>query len=256
MPFRNSPFLRKSWKNALWGNRDLWGLEVREDDPDWKEWQRTYMDFYLANQREGVGTTVNDAGYKVMSRIDLTGKTVLEIGPGDIRHMKYWEGKPERYVLVDIDEGMLNSGAARLEEIGVKTERHLLRRGEALPIAPGSIDVIITFYSLEHIYPLSPYLAEMSSLLRFDGVLIGAVPAEGGLAWGGGRMITSRRWMNKNTAITPDKIICWEHPNYADRIVHELDSQLDRLHMGMWPFGWLPIIDLNLIVRFMYKKRT
>ena len=32
---------------------------------------------------------VNDAGYGVMSSIDLTGKRVLEIGAGDIRHMKF-----------------------------------------------------------------------------------------------------------------------------------------------------------------------
>ena len=49
----------------------------------------TYTEFYQANQRQGIGTRINDAGYTVMSNIDLTGKRILEIGAGDIRHIKY-----------------------------------------------------------------------------------------------------------------------------------------------------------------------
>ena len=31
--------------NILWGNRKLWGLKIKEDDPCWIEWQETYEKF-------------------------------------------------------------------------------------------------------------------------------------------------------------------------------------------------------------------
>ena len=102
-------FLRK----PLWGDRERWGLSVDIDDPHWQEWQITYAQFYLANQRAGIGTTINDAGYRVMADIDLTGKTVLEIGAGDIRHLSYWAGgRPAKYLLADISPDMMKLPSA------------------------------------------------------------------------------------------------------------------------------------------------
>jgi hypothetical protein len=82
LPIRN--ILPHSLSSKLWGDRESWGLTPNYDDPCWQQWQSTYTEFYQANQREGIGTRVNDAGYGVMSTIDLTGKRVLEIGAGDI----------------------------------------------------------------------------------------------------------------------------------------------------------------------------
>jgi hypothetical protein len=68
-------------------------------------------------------------------------------------------------------------------------------------------------------------------------------------------LLTSRRWLKKNTGIDPDKIICWEHPNYADEILAELDQGMARHRVEYWPFSWLPHLDLNLVIRFIYRKR-
>jgi len=238
----------------LWGNRAKFGLEVKERDPCWKEWQATYLDFYGANQREGVGTKINDAGYRVMSRIDLSGKTVLEIGPGDIRHVAFWKNRPAEYILADIQEDMLRKGETKLTEAGVVSRTVHMCRGEPLPLADASVDVVVTFYSMEHIYPLAPYLQELKRVLKPGGILIGAIPAEGGLAWGGGRLVTSRRWFKKNTHIDPDKIICWEHPNFGDEIIRDLDRVFDRQHIDYWPLPWLPHLDVNLVIRYIYRK--
>ncbi len=239
----------------LWGDREKWGLMPNVTDPCWREWEQTYLDFYAANQRTCVGTTVNDAGYRVMSWIDMKGKRVLEIGPGDIRHMQFWNGRPSEYVLADIHEGMLEKAARKLEAGGVACRPLLLRRGEPLPIGDASVDVVVSFYSLEHIHPLGSYLEQISRVLRPDGYLIGAIPAEGGLAWGLGRMLTSRRWFKKNTTIDPDKIICWEHPNFTDDIINELDRHFVRPRLAFWPMRFLPFIDANLIIRLLYQKR-
>lgn len=248
-------WLPQGLKTPLWGAREKWGLTPDMSDPCWREWERTYLDFYTANQRAGVGTSINDAGYRVMSWIDMAGKRVLEIGPGDIRHMQFWNGKPGEYVLADIQEGMLEKGAQKLTAGGIACRRLLLQRGEPLPLEDASVDVVVSFYSLEHIYPLGPYLEQIARVLRPGGILIGAIPAEGGLAWGLGRMLTSRRWFRKNTFIDPDKIICWEHPNFADHVVDELGRHFEPVRLAFWPMPFLPSLDANLIIRLFYRKR-
>lgn len=252
-------FVIRNWlpytlRAPLWGDRERWGLSVRSDDPCWREWERTYLAFYAANQRHGIGTHINDAGYRVMSAIDLSGRRVLEIGPGDIRHVPFWRGRPSEYLIADIQQGMLEHAARRLQAAGVPFRSMLVSRGEPLPLDDATVDVVVSFYSLEHLYPLQPQLSEIARVLRPGGTLIGAIPAEGGLAWGAGRLLTSRRWLRKHTTIDPDKIICWEHPNYADDIISALDRTLGRDKVVLWPLPWLPLLDFNLIVRFVYRK--
>ena len=92
-------FLPNFLFSPLWGDRKRWGLIPDESDQCWRQWKETYTEFYQANQRQGIGTRINDAGYTVMSKIDLNCKRILEIGAGDLRHIKYWRGKPTEYIL-------------------------------------------------------------------------------------------------------------------------------------------------------------
>jgi SAM-dependent methyltransferase len=188
-----------------------------------------------------------------MSSITLTGKRVLEIGAGDIRHIKYWQGAPAEYILADISPEMMAFAQKRLEERGIAYRSMPVVRNQSLALPDASVDVIVSFYSLEHLYPLRPYLDEFKRLLKPGGCLIGAIPTEGGLAWGG-RLLTSRRWFKKNTSIDPDKIICWEHPNFADHILEELDQGFTRQAVEYWPLTWLPLLDPNLVIRLCYRK--
>ena len=245
----------KFFSKALWGDRQRWGLKVQEEDPCWKEWQNKIGDFYVENQRRGVGTYVNDAGYSIMNEIDLEGKCVLEIGAGDIRHMKYWIGNPSKYILADISDSMMRFAKKKLKDKNINYETLMLNRNDSLPLKDESVDIIISFYSLEHIYPLKPFLNDICRLLKPNGSLIGAIPAEGGFAWGFGRMLTSRRWFKNNTTIDPDKITCWEHPNFADKIISTLNNQLTKKKIKCWPFSLLPLLDINLIIRFIYNKK-
>ena len=246
-------FLPKSLSIPLWGNRELWGLQINEADPCWQEWLKSYGDFYKENQRTGVGTKINDAGYSVMSQIDLTDKTVLEIGPGDIRHIQYWRGLPRDYFIADVSQLMMQQAQNRLKNKGVNYHSIMLERLQNLPIPSNSIDVIISFYSLEHLYPLTSYLTDMHRVLKPGGTMIGAIPTEGGFAWGLGQMLTSRRWFKKNTSIDPDKIICWEHPNFADDIIATLDDHFQQQKLLFWPMR-LQVLDINLIIQFRYTK--
>jgi hypothetical protein len=99
-------------------------------------------------------------------------------------------------------------------------------------------------------------LSDLVRVLKPGGILAGAIPTEGGLAWGAGRYLTSRRWLRKNTGIDPDKIICWEHPNYADAVIAQLDNAMHRDSVKFWPFSAIPLLDTNLIIRFEYSKQA
>lgn len=239
----------------LFGDRDQFGLVAQDDDPSWREWQSTYLDFYFSTQKRSVGKVVNDAGYTVMSQLDLTGKQVLEVGPGEINHLDGWRGMPARYVLADIQQAMLEFSSRKLRARGIPHECRLVDRADrgALPFRDGEFDVILSFYTLEHLYPLTAYLDDMIRVLKPGGILAGAIPAEGGLAWGVGRFLTSRRWLKRNTGINPDKLICWEHPNFADHVLVTLDGKMRQRSLGYWPFG-IPSIDLNLVIKFVYTR--
>jgi len=237
----------------LWGDRKQYGLVPNQQDNCWKTWRRIYSEVYEANQRNGIGVHVNDAGYRVMSGINLTKKTVLEIGAGDIRHISCWNGFPDRYILADISPVMMKKAEKRLQENSVSYRSLLLKPDEEWSVDSQSVDVIVSFYSLEHLFPLRLYLDEMKRILKPNGIVVGAIPAEGGLAWGLGRALTSRRWLKKNTNIDPNKIICWEHPNFADQIISEMDDVFMRKSIRYWPLPWLHFLDLNLVVKFIYE---
>ncbi|HBB35142.1 MAG TPA: hypothetical protein DDZ80_22935 [Cyanobacteria bacterium UBA8803] len=239
----------------LFGDRQRFGLHVQPNDPCWQEWEKIMPLAYDETQKKSVGAIVNNAGYQVMSQMDITGKTVLEIGPGDINHIACWQGLPERYFMADIRSDMLERSARKLEKKGIPYSIALLdsRKIGSLPFKDHQFDVIVSFYSLEHLYPLSSYLREFLRVLKPNGYLIGAIPCEGGLAWGGGRFLTSRRWFKRHTQINPDKIICWEHPNFADTVLQTLDSYMTQKYLSYWPLG-IPAIDFNLIVKFVYAK--
>ncbi len=248
-------YLPRFLSAPLFGDRERFGVTIQPEDPSWKEWEARCVEIYRETQKRSIGAVVNDAGYDVISRVDLSGKHVLEVGPGDINHLRHWRDRPECYYIADIRPAMLEGAAKKLQEADVPVVSRLVTRGNArgLPFADEQFDVIVSFYSLEHLYPLDAHLEEMLRVLRPGGVLVGAIPSEGGLAWGMGRYLTSRRWMQKHTTIDPDKIICWEHPNFACDILCTLDARMQRKHLRFWPMG-VPSIDLNLIIKFVYTK--
>ena len=249
-------YLPLALSRVLFGDRERHGIVPDFSDSDWCEWERLMPTAYDTLQRRSVGAFVNCAGYRVMQQVDLNERYVLEIGPGDLPHMDQWRGVPSRYTLADVRQDLLDRSTARLDQARVRNDAHLLpyRRIGRLPFSDETFDVVVSFYSLEHLHPIGEFLSEIRRVLRPGGTLVGAIPCEGGLAWGTGRLITSRRWFKTHTTIDPDKLICWEHPNFAPAVLLELDRQFHRQHLHFWPLG-VPLVDVNLVVRFVYLRQ-
>ncbi len=253
--FRIGKYLPYFVSKRLFGDRTKFGLTIIPEDSDWQEWEKRFLEFYYVNQKASVGKIVNDAGYKVLNSVSMDTKKILEIGPGDIPHFRFWNGKPAEYVMADVSQEMLAKAENTLRDNDIPYEKiHLIRKdANKLPFPDKSFDIILSFYSLEHMADLQTYIDELIRVLVPGGVLVGAIPCEGGLGWGLGRFITSRRWLLKNTTINPDKIICWEHPGFADRILNALRIKMKEKYLSFWPLG-ISSVDLNLVVKFIYER--
>lgn len=239
--------------SRLFGDRRRFGQTIREDDADWQAWKQLYMRFYAETQKSGVGETVNDAGYRILRHLDLDGRAVFEIGPGSLPHTGHWRGKPASFTLLENHPEMLRLAESKLHDLGVAVQS--VADTPALAGLPGAFDAMLSFYSLEHLHPLGEYLDRIDHVLRPGGLLVGAIPAEGGLAWGTGRFLTTRRYIRRHSTANPDKIVCWEHPNVAESVLRALDERFDRVRLEYWPLG-IPQIDVTLVVRFVYRKRS
>lgn len=238
----------------LFGDRKRHGLTVQPNDAHWVEWLTRQNQFFDASQRTGAGRAVNKAGYHIMKAVDLSGANVLEIGPADVLHAEHWQGRPAHFTSYDYQESLLKRAADALDAVAVPhTEIVADHASRTLPFKDGEFDVVLSFYALEHFHPLDAHLSELHRVLKPGGKLVGAIPCEGGFAWGLGRFLTSRRWLLKHTTIDPDKIICWEHPNFADFIIERLDAHFRREKMTFWPLK-VPLVDINLVSSFVYAK--
>ena len=242
--------------SRLWGDRKRFGLQPDITDSEWKIWiKKGYTDFYQNTQQKGIGDWVCKLAYPVISKIDFNQKKIFEIGPGLIRHLKYICSKPQIYTICDAEEKCLTMSQKILDNAEISNDTILLDSNCEinLPYTDGYYDIIIAFNILEHLYPLDEYLIEFLRILKVGGQLVGGVPCEGGLAWGMGRFFTTRRYVHKKYGINYDKIICWEHPNFADHIIERLNFYFEREYLKLHPFSMLSI-DFNLVANFIYRK--
>ena len=173
-------YLHKKIQSVLFGDRDKFGTKIQESDICWTKWLEFYQEFYFKTQQKGVGNFVNEMGYKILKNIDFSNKFILELGPGNLPHRKFWLNKPKKFYAIDANEEFLSLTKKKVdcEYEGIK-----VLRSDNIPVTDDSIDIILSFYSLEHIYHLDKMLLEFSRILKKDGMIIGAIPNEGGIAW-------------------------------------------------------------------------
>ena len=149
----------------LFGDRARWGQTPIPGDPCWQEWLGIIDKFYMSTQHSGVRKIVNYSGYKVMRLLDLSGKRVLEVGPGNVAHMPWWRGTPAQYDLYDFSASMMAEAVKVLATRDIPHETFLQPASAdvVLPFPDERYDVIVSFYSLKHLHPLRRYMSEIAS---------------------------------------------------------------------------------------------
>ena len=241
----------KKWSDFLFGDREKYGKKIDFNDKDWQKWIKINNTFCNLAHKKNIYSFVNNLGYKIVSKIDLDNKSIIEIGPGSIPHKKYWKGTPSLYVGLDIHDNFLNDTKKNLKNIN-----HILinlNKEKKLESFYGQFDYVFSFYSLEHLHPLNDYIKLINNLLSDKGKLIGSIPNEGGLIWALGRIFSTNKWIKNLSNLNYKKIICWEHPNFADFIIHKLDENFVNQKKYYSPLI-IKSLDLNLITSFIYQK--
>lgn len=244
-------FVPKFIYKRLWGDRMNYPPPADTTDQDWKIWKENIVRIYTETIPHQ--SIITNMGFNILCHFDFSGKKILEIGPGVIRHIPYIKGIPEKYFICDVEKEFLNKSLKKLQDANIPSETILLQE-ESLTLkhVPSScVDFVLSFSSLEHIVLLNGYLTEIKRILKPNGHLTGTIPCEGGLLWGVGRFLTTRRFMKKKYGIDYDKLICWEHVNFADQIFKQLDNLFICAHKRLHPFKYLPI-DCNLMASFDY----
>src|SRR5690554_4682018 len=119
--------------------------------------------------------------------VPLTYGRVLEIGIGSGRNLEFYDrSRVEHLWGLEPSPEMRKLAAARARELGIDVE-FLDLPGEHIPLADGSVDTVLTTYTLCTIPDVARALREMRRVLAPGGVLLfsehGRAPDPGVVRW-------------------------------------------------------------------------
>lgn len=144
------------------------------------------------------------------SRVDGTiafygrvGALLAEIGPGAVvldlgagrgafledpvrarRDARLLRGRASRVIGVDLEEAVLSNPAL--------DEAHVVRAGDPLPLADGTMDLVVSDHTFEHIAEPAWAAGEIDRVLKPGGWLCGRTPNRWGYIGVGARMVPNR----------------------------------------------------------------
>jgi ubiquinone/menaquinone biosynthesis C-methylase UbiE len=125
---------------------------------------------------------------------------------------------------------------------------------ESLPIRDRSVDHLMTVYMLEHIPDLGRCLREIERVLKPNGTLLVALPAEGGLLYKLGRELTTKKYMEKNFNVDYDEVIKAHHLHNFPEITEQIKQLFELKKTRYLPFFFLPSFHLNAFICLQVKK--
>lgn len=122
-------------------------------------------------------------------------KTILDLGCGNGRHIKYLAKKDFFVIGVDIEENVLKASKNNLKKASlIKSDM------ERLPFSDGCFDAVLSISTIEHarIEKIRRTLKEIKRILRHNGMLIALTEPENGCAGNRkGRHITPHTYDDK-----------------------------------------------------------
>ncbi|HSW66038.1 MAG TPA: class I SAM-dependent methyltransferase [Bacillota bacterium] len=103
----------------------------------------------------------------------VTGKVVLDIASGSGYGTQLLAKKAKKVYGVDVDKTSVQYAA---EHYGAPNIEYKVGDGEAIPLEDNSVDVVVTFETIEHIKDYRKFLSEVKRVLKPDGLAIVSTP--------------------------------------------------------------------------------
>jgi ubiquinone/menaquinone biosynthesis C-methylase UbiE len=127
----------------------------------YREWAQAY-DHDANKTRDLDGEALRSA------RLELSGKTVIELGAGTGKNTAYLAQFARQVVALDLSPDML--ARARQRKLGAHITFVESDIRQPLPIESASADVLVSNLVLEHIEDLQPVFDEAHRVLKADGI--------------------------------------------------------------------------------------
>ena len=163
---------------------------------------------------------------KFLEEIDLTGKTIADIGCGTGRHWKKFFSKdPAKLVGFDISPGMLD----KLKQKYPLAETHLLEGNKLSALGNSSCDLVISTLTIAHIENIEEAFAEWNQVLKPGGDIIITENHPVALAKGGqrtfrhgGKLLSVRNYIHPIEKMRDlAGQLGWTETRFTERIVDD-----------------------------------
>lgn len=226
-----------------------------QDGADYQRWLEIAADLskdYFENGN-GLFNRIHHSSHRRIAAVQDGlggGRRILDLSCGAGAHFPYHRNL-ENVVGLDIHRPSLEAARKRYPAANL-VQGDIYR----MPFREGCFDIIMSVYNLEHIFHLAEALGNVQRLLAATGTFLVGLPCEGGLAWNGGRALTSARSVPKRYGIDYDKVIAIEHCNTAKQVLSELRKAFDIVELTYWPFSFVPSTNLNLTLTAVCRPRA
>lgn len=223
---------------------------IARDDPDLERFRSFSRTLHQRQRSTCLFQGLEHAGHRLIESDGWLGEgrhgVTVEIGVGGGQHLSFVRQR-EDYYGFELDGEHLRS---------LRTERDLpVTCGDilALPLATSSVARVVAASVLEHLYPLEPYLDEVSRVMKSGAVFDVVLPPEGGFLYSVvyRRLVTVpqlRRWGIRD----PLRLLRFNHCNSVPQILEALRQRFDIVRRIAWPINAL---GLHLAVVVAVRAR-
>ena len=201
---------------------------------------------------KGVAGKFQIQGHRILGEWsrELKDRIVVEIGCGHGHHLLYSGHPYSKYIGLDHKFN-------RTQILSQQETHPMAINGDAfhLPFQNQSIDCVLSIYIFEHLRALRQNLLEVKRVLKTNGKLLIALPAEGGLLYGLGRSLTSKPYMEKKYGIDYDAIVHYEHVNTYPEVFAGVSEIFKVTKKRYSPFPFLPSYHFNAVICLQAENR-
>lgn len=194
---------------------------------------------------KGIAGQFQIQGHRILGEWsrDQENRIVVEIGCGHGHHLLYSGHPYKKYV------GMDN----KLNRTQVLKERENAPSAVTadvfkIPLQDNSVDCFLSIYIFEHLRELKQNLMEIKRVMKKNGRLLIALPAEGGFLYGLGRSLTSKPYMEKKYGIDYDAIVHYEHVNTYPEVFATVSEVFKITKKRYSPFPFMFSYHFNAVI--------